>query len=169
MPEQDAGRRTLVTFLLDHSAPMTEIRDTTTTSFNTYLDILKRAGDRIEFTLMLFNSEGLEQLHVCKPINGVPHLTRETYLHVRRRLSSTPHTRPSRQLRKLCSAEPTSRRWSSVFKRRALRIPRPSIPGPISRPSLNERLNCAGNSIFWAVASMPAARALAWRSPLTRY
>jgi hypothetical protein len=75
----DAGQRTLVTFLLDHSAPMAEIRDTTIKSFNSYLDILKAAGDRIEFTLMLFNSEGLDQVHVCKPINSVPHLYRATY------------------------------------------------------------------------------------------
>ena len=80
MSEQDAGRRTLVTFLLDHSAPMAEIRDSTIKSFNSYLDILRAAGDRIEFTLVLFNNEGLEQLHVCKPIGSVPHLTRETYV-----------------------------------------------------------------------------------------
>lgn len=80
MPERKAQRRTLVTFLLDHSAPMSEIRDTTIKGFNSYLDILKTAGDRIELTLILFNSEGLSQAHVCKPISSVPHLTRETYV-----------------------------------------------------------------------------------------
>ena len=80
MLEQKVRRRTLVTFLLDHSAPMTEIRGTTITAFNSYLDILKAAGDRIEFTLILFNSEGLDHTHVCKPIGSIPHLTRETYV-----------------------------------------------------------------------------------------
>ena len=79
MPDRKAHRRTLVTFLLDHSAPMTEIRDTTIAGFNSYLDILKAAGDRIEFTLLLYNSEGLDQLHVGEPIVSVPHLTRKTY------------------------------------------------------------------------------------------
>ena len=79
MPERKADRRTLVTFLLDHSGPMEEVRDTTIKAFNTYLDILKPAGDRIEFTLILFNSEGVDKVHVCKPIGSVPYLTRETY------------------------------------------------------------------------------------------
>jgi hypothetical protein len=72
--------KTLVTFLLDRTGSMEPIRDDTIGAFNTYLDTLQKDGDGIYFTLILFDSMGVDKLHVNTPVREVPRLTRETYV-----------------------------------------------------------------------------------------
>jgi hypothetical protein len=71
--------KTLVTFLLDRTGSMEPIRDDTIGAFNAYLDVLK-GGDEIYFTLIQFDSMGVEKLHVDEPVNSVPRLTRESFV-----------------------------------------------------------------------------------------
>jgi hypothetical protein len=72
--------KTLVTFLLDRTGSMESIRDDTIGAFNTYLDTLKQGDSSIYFTLIQFDSIGVDKLHVNQPVKDVPRLTREHYV-----------------------------------------------------------------------------------------
>jgi hypothetical protein len=72
--------KTLVTFLLDRTGSMEAIRDDTIGAFNAYLDTLKQDGDGLYFTLIQFDSMGVDKLYVNEPIKNVPPLTRETFV-----------------------------------------------------------------------------------------
>jgi hypothetical protein len=71
--------KTLVTFLLDRTGSMEPIRDDTIGAFNTYLEDLK-AGGEIYFTLLQFDSMGVDKVHVNQPVADIPNLTRETFV-----------------------------------------------------------------------------------------
>ena len=71
--------KTLVTFLLDRTGSMESIRDDTIGAFNTYLEALK-TGDEIYFTLLQFDSIGVDKVHVNEPVADIPKLTRETFV-----------------------------------------------------------------------------------------
>jgi hypothetical protein len=72
--------KTLVTFLLDRTGSMEAIRDDTIGAFNTYLDTLKQEGESLYFTLIQFDSMGVDKLYVNEPVKNVPRLTRETFV-----------------------------------------------------------------------------------------
>jgi hypothetical protein len=72
--------KTLVTFLLDRTGSMEAIRDDTIGAFNTYLDTLKRDSEGLYFTLIQFDSMGVDKLYVNEPVKNVPQLTRETFV-----------------------------------------------------------------------------------------
>jgi hypothetical protein len=72
--------KTLVTFLLDRTGSMEAIRDDTIVAFNTYLDALKQDGESLYFTLIQFDSMGVDKLSVNEPVKNVPPLTRETFV-----------------------------------------------------------------------------------------
>jgi hypothetical protein len=78
--EQDAARRTLVTFLLDRTGAVEKIRDQTIAAFTAYLDALKEGNDLIEFTFIVFDGESFNPIHIGTPIQDVPHLERTTYV-----------------------------------------------------------------------------------------
>jgi hypothetical protein len=72
--------KTLVTFLLDRTGSMEAIRDDTIGAFNTYLDTLKQDGENLYFTLIQFDSMGVDKPYVNEPVKNVPQLTRETFV-----------------------------------------------------------------------------------------
>lgn len=71
----------IVTFLLDRTGSMEEVRDDTIGAFNTYLDELQApgAGGDILFTFLQFDSVSLDKVHVNTPVKDIPKLTRATY------------------------------------------------------------------------------------------
>lgn len=72
--------KTTVTFLLDRTGSMQMIKDDTIGAFNTYLEGLKKGKTSIDFTLVTFDSMGLEKVCVREPVAKVPELTKETYM-----------------------------------------------------------------------------------------
>lgn len=71
----------LVTFLLDKSGSMSQIRDDTIGAFNTYIDTLREdGGDGIDFTFLQFDSTSIDKVCVVTPIAKVGHLTRDTFV-----------------------------------------------------------------------------------------
>jgi Mg-chelatase subunit ChlD len=72
--------KTLVTFLLDRTGSMETVRDDTIGAYNTFLETLQQNGDSIYFTLIQFDSMGVDKLYVNAPVNNVPRLTRETFV-----------------------------------------------------------------------------------------
>jgi hypothetical protein len=80
MPHDQGKQTTLVTFLLDRTGSMDGIKTETIGGFNAYLDTLEReAGDIVEFTLLQFDSQSIDKLHVGAKLAGVARLTAETY------------------------------------------------------------------------------------------
>jgi hypothetical protein len=73
-------QRTLVTFLLDRTGLVANVRDQTINAVNFYLDTLRAGGDSIDFTLILFDSERFDQVHVCKPMPDVPNLSHKDFV-----------------------------------------------------------------------------------------
>jgi hypothetical protein len=72
--------KTLVTVLLDRTGSMESVRDDTIGAFNTYLETLKQDGEGLYFTLIQFDSMGVDKLYVNEAIKNVPRLTRETFV-----------------------------------------------------------------------------------------
>lgn len=72
---------TVISFLLDETGSMNSIRDDTIGGFNTYVGDLKAgdSADRISFSLVKFDSNRIEKVHVGVPISDVPDLTHDTY------------------------------------------------------------------------------------------
>jgi uncharacterized protein YegL len=70
--------RTLVTFLLDRSGSMESIKNDTIGAFNAYLDGMK-SEETIEFTLVQFDSQGLDKICVATPIEQAPALSRDNF------------------------------------------------------------------------------------------
>jgi hypothetical protein len=74
------GRRSIVSFLLDRTGSMAEIKDETIGGFNAYLDTLEReVGDLVEFTLLQFDSHSIDTLCVGAKRSDVERLTPESY------------------------------------------------------------------------------------------
>jgi uncharacterized protein YegL len=73
--------KTLVTFLLDKSSSMSLIWDSTISAFNEYLTSLKAesAGLGIDFTLLQFDTSGIEKTCVEVPVKDAPQLSKENY------------------------------------------------------------------------------------------
>lgn len=71
--------KTLITFLLDKSGSMQSIKDDTIGAFNGYLDGLKADKADIDFTLVQFDSIGLEKTYVREPIAKVDGLNASNY------------------------------------------------------------------------------------------
>src|SRR5262249_45508957 len=70
---------TLVTFLLDRSGSMGQIWDETIGGFNVYLETLQRGGDAIKFTLLQFDTGGIDKCCVAEPVANVRRLDRASY------------------------------------------------------------------------------------------
>lgn len=74
-----ANERTLVTFVLDETGSMSAIKDDTIGGFNEYLKTLKESDGDLSFTLVKFDSNKIDKVHVDLPIKQVPNLTPTTY------------------------------------------------------------------------------------------
>jgi uncharacterized protein YegL len=74
--------RTLVTFLLDRSGSMGSIINETITAFNEYLQGLStgEGSDLVDFTLVTFDTQGLDKVCVAVPVNQAPKISRENYV-----------------------------------------------------------------------------------------
>jgi hypothetical protein len=73
-------KRTLVTFLLDRTGSMEAIKDDTIGGFNAYLSGLQDDGELIDFTLVQFDSMGLEKICVAVPVAQAPQLTKDNFV-----------------------------------------------------------------------------------------
>lgn len=58
---------------------MSTIKSQTISAFNEYLKGLKESKDDIFFTLLQFDSQSLDKLHVAEPVGTIPTLTSETF------------------------------------------------------------------------------------------
>jgi hypothetical protein len=76
------SQRTLVTFLLDRSGSMGAIVNETITAFNEYLEGLSKGegSDLVDFTLVTFDTQGLDKVCVAAPVAQAPKLSRENYV-----------------------------------------------------------------------------------------
>jgi hypothetical protein len=70
---------TLVTFLLDRSGSMGQIWDETIGGFNVYLEKLQEGGEAIKFTLLQFDTGGIDKCCVAEPVANVRPLDRDSY------------------------------------------------------------------------------------------
>lgn len=71
--------KTLVTFLLDRTGSMEQVRDDTIGAFNAYLDSLKAGGADIVFSFLQFDSVSIDKICVGIPVADAKPLTRDTY------------------------------------------------------------------------------------------
>jgi len=69
----------LVTFLLDRSGSMGNIWDETIGGFNVYLETLQNSGAALKFTLLQFDSSGIDKCCVAEPVENVKPLDRRSY------------------------------------------------------------------------------------------
>src|SRR5215467_5018040 len=70
---------TLVTFLLDRSGSMGKIWDETIGGFNVYLETLQKSGTVLKFTLLQFDTDGIDKCCVAEPVENVKPLDRMSY------------------------------------------------------------------------------------------
>jgi len=70
---------TLLTFLLDRSGSMGKIWDETIGGFNVYLDTLQKGGAAIKFTLLQFDTGGIDKCCVAEPVTNVKRIDRTSY------------------------------------------------------------------------------------------
>lgn len=70
---------TLVTFLLDRSGSMGKIWDETIGGFNVYLEALQKSRMAIKFTLLQFDTGGIDKCCVAEPVENVKPLHRMSY------------------------------------------------------------------------------------------
>ena len=68
-----------VSFLLDETGSMQEIKRDTMGGFNEYVETLKKGGGNIAFSLMSFNSNETKSRYVAEPIEKVASLTEDNY------------------------------------------------------------------------------------------
>ena len=68
-----------VSFLLDETGSMNNIKEDTIGGFNEYVDTLKKDGDDIAFSLVSFNSNGMKSRYTAESIDAVPPLTNDNY------------------------------------------------------------------------------------------
>ena len=68
-----------VSFLLDETGSMQEIKRDTMGGFNEYVETLKKDGGNIAFSLMSFNSNETKSRYVAEPIEKVASLTDDNY------------------------------------------------------------------------------------------
>lgn len=71
--------KTVVTFLLDRSGSMESVKQETISGFNVYLETLKDSGEKIDMTLVQFDTEGMQKDYVLQPIGTVPKLDETTF------------------------------------------------------------------------------------------
>lgn len=72
--------KTIVTFLLDRSGSMEAIKDDTIGAFNGYLETLRDGDVDIDFSLLQFDSQSLDRVHIGVPVKAVPDLTTGTFV-----------------------------------------------------------------------------------------
>lgn len=68
-----------VSFLLDETGSMQEIKQDTMGGFNEYVETLKKDGGDIAFSLVSFNSNETKSRYVAEPIEKVASLTTDNY------------------------------------------------------------------------------------------
>jgi len=74
-----AKKSTLVVFLLDRTGSMSACKAETISGFNAYIDELKKLKDSVRFTLVQFDSQGIDTLHDAVKLDEVDRLTDKTY------------------------------------------------------------------------------------------
>lgn len=70
----------LVSFVLDRSGSMNIVRDATIEGFNGYVSNLKDVDSVIRFTLVQFDTQGIDTMYNAVPLHKVTPLSRETYV-----------------------------------------------------------------------------------------
>lgn len=73
------ARKSYVALLLDRSGSMYEGREKTLKAFNQYLAELQATRTDIDFSLVLFNSSGIDKLYTNEPVANVKPLTEKDY------------------------------------------------------------------------------------------
>jgi hypothetical protein len=68
-----------VSFLLDETGSMQQIKRDTMGGFNEYVETLKKDGGNIAFSLMSFNSNETKSRYVAEPIEKIASLTDDNY------------------------------------------------------------------------------------------
>lgn len=77
---ETARQSAIVTFLLDRSYSMKMIKPATLEGFNGYLAGLQQEADAdIDFTLLTFDDQSVDKIHVAVPVKEARFLTEETY------------------------------------------------------------------------------------------
>lgn len=71
---------TFIVELLDRSGSMEAIKGDTIGGHNTFLKTQKEVGANALFTLVQFDSQGIDTVYESRPIREVPELTEDTYL-----------------------------------------------------------------------------------------
>lgn len=74
-----ASQNTLVTFVLDRSGSMDQVKAATIEAFNAYAEGLKSDGEGILFSLVQFDTMGLDRTYVRTPIAKVTGLNNQNY------------------------------------------------------------------------------------------
>lgn len=70
---------THITILLDRSGSMESVKDETISGYNAFIKEQKEAGDNASLTLVQFDSQGIDTLQECTPIQAVPNLNTDTF------------------------------------------------------------------------------------------
>lgn len=79
--EKSKTETTLVAFLLDRTGSMETVKKETIGGFNGYLDELakKPEAKSVLFHMTQFDSQSIDRVHDCVPLNRVARLTDETF------------------------------------------------------------------------------------------
>lgn len=73
--------KTLVTFLLDRTGSMENVRDDTIGAFNSYLETLQDGdAEEVFFSLLTFDSVSVDKVHVNMAVKEVPPLDRDAFV-----------------------------------------------------------------------------------------
>jgi len=75
------AKKMFVSFVLDETGSMMDVKEQTISGFNEYVDTLKKEADskKVRFTLTKFNSDKVEIVHDSVKMSKVAHLNSETY------------------------------------------------------------------------------------------
>ena len=69
--DNELKNKSIITFVLDESASMKAVKDTTISGFNEYLDTLKNENVESKFKLILFNSSKKENRYNFEDIQDI--------------------------------------------------------------------------------------------------
>jgi hypothetical protein len=155
---------TLVTFLLDRSGSMGKIWDETIGGFNVYLETLQKGGTAIKFTLLQFDTGGIDKCCVADPVANVKPLDRMSY----QPRGGTPLIDAA--FKTIAAVEDSLAKYDTVPKV-IVCIQTDGEENSSTEHTWEElkswrrRPRRAGSSILWAPASTPTTRAPAWALP----
>ena len=77
--DNELKNKSIITFVLDESASMKAVKDTTISGFNEYLETLKNKNVESKFKLILFNSSKKENRYNFEDIQDIQQMGEEDY------------------------------------------------------------------------------------------